>query len=59
MNCPNCSIEDMEVVDTTYCNYNSPRFREGEHTGNIYYCPVCECNFILRVNEKELSTWSY
>ncbi len=41
MECPEHGVE-MELVDTTYSNYDSPRYPKGTHTGDIYRCPKCE-----------------
>ena len=41
MECPECG-EIIEQSDTTYSNVNTDRAREGQHTGNIYWCEKCE-----------------
>jgi hypothetical protein len=46
INCPDCDKELDEVIDTTYSNYNSGRCYEGQHTGDVYWCDVCEQRYI-------------
>lgn len=55
----------MNLKDTTYCNYQSPRYAEGVHTGDIY---DHECDgpedekqdmWIHLIQENKLEPWSY
>ena len=61
MECVHCGCElPLEIHDTTYCTYNSPRYREGTHTGNIYRCEECEGYTLELVQEKsKLIPWGY
>lgn len=61
MKCVHCEAElPEEPHDTTYCNYNSPRYSEGTHTGNIYRCPECDEDTVELVQEGgRLESWSY
>jgi hypothetical protein len=47
MTCPECKRE-MELIDTTYSNYDSGRCYKGQHTGDIYECKAVS-NYILIV----------
>lgn len=58
MNCPECNTE-MELIDTTYSNYDSPRAKKGEHTGDIYECKQCNGLFIDSFLSGKLENWSY
>ena len=61
MECVHCSEQlPDEPHDTTFCNYKSPRYSEGTHTGNIYLCEHCEEYTIELVQERgRLEGWSY
>jgi hypothetical protein len=41
MYCHECDKE-LDIQDTFYSNINTARCKIGEHTGDIYYCDVCE-----------------
>jgi predicted RNA-binding Zn-ribbon protein involved in translation (DUF1610 family) len=57
--CPDCGSE-MEINDTTYSNYDSPRAQKGEKTGDIYRCDKCECSWLENyLNDCKLEKWSY
>lgn len=60
MLCSHCG-EDLpeEIHDTTYCNYNSPRYSEGTHTGDIYKCEHCGELTIHYVQEGHWDSWYY
>lgn len=61
MNCVHCGEHLPEDVhDKTFCNYDSPRYSNGTHTGNIYKCDQCEEYTIELVQEGgKLESWSY
>lgn len=61
MECVHCGEQlSDEPHDTTFCNYNSPRYSEGTHTGNIYRCDHCEGYTIELVQEGgRLGSWGY
>jgi DNA-directed RNA polymerase subunit RPC12/RpoP len=61
MGCVHCGEELTEdPVDTTFCNYKSPRYSKGTHTGNIYECNNCEHLTIELIQEGDkLESWSY
>ena len=44
--CPECSNDMGDPVDTTYSNINTGRATVGQHTGDIYYCEKCEVNWL-------------
>lgn len=44
--CPGCNTLLEEVVDTFYSNTNTKRCACGQHTGDGYYCNVCETGVI-------------
>lgn len=58
MNCPECGME-MELIDSTYCNYDSPRASKGQHTGDIYRCNNCEEDYINSFLDNELRIWDW
>lgn len=59
--CVHCGAElPDEPHDTTYCNYNSKRYSEGTHTGNIYRCTECGEDTLELVQEGgRLESWRY
>jgi hypothetical protein len=61
MECVHCDSELPENIhDTTYCNYNSPHYPEGTHTGDIYRCEACDELTIVLVQEGgRTESWSY
>lgn len=58
MTCPECKRE-MELIDTTYSNYDSGRCQKGQHTGDIYECKDCEQLYIDSFIRVCSQTWSY
>lgn len=58
MNCPECKKE-IELVDTTYSNINTERCKNGEHTGDIYECEICNCLYIDNFLTHKLEIWNY
>lgn len=42
VNCVKCGKELEDVIDTTSSNYDSERTKNGQQTGDIYYCDECE-----------------
>jgi len=56
--CPECNNE-MEIIDETYCNYNSPKANKGEHTGNIYRCDNCEQDYLDDFLSSKLIIWNW
>lgn len=49
----------MELIDTTYCNYNSPNAYKGQHTGDIYECKDCGELYIYSYLRDRLEIWYY
>ena len=58
MECPDCN-KVMPLIDTTYCNYESPRAYKGQHTGDIYECEECEALYIYSYLRGCLEPWAY
>jgi hypothetical protein len=58
MDCPECKNE-MELIDETYCNYNSSRASKGQHTGDIYRCDHCEEDYIDSFLDGGLRKWDW
>lgn len=58
MDCPNC-FKEMELIDTTYSNYNSRRAYEGQHTGDVYECKKCEMVYLNDFLINKLYEWNY
>jgi len=56
MTCPECQKE-MELVDSTYCNYNSTRADKGQHTGDIYYCVACDIKWLDDFINRCIKVW--
>ena len=57
--CANYGDELTEITDTTYANYTNDRVVKGQHTGDIYDCPVCEQSTINDLLNGEVRIWSY
>lgn len=58
MFCPDCGTE-MELRDTTYSNVNTNRAYNGQHTGDIYYCPICDEWWLDDFLTGDLEIWNY
>ena len=58
INCPDCGKE-IEISDTTYSNVNTNRAHDGEKTGDIYFCDVCEAHWIDDYLDGKIRSWSY
>lgn len=58
MECPECKRE-MELIDATYSNYDSPNAYKGQHTGDIYECKDCERLYLDSFIRGKLEDWSY
>lgn len=58
MDCKECNSE-MEMIDTTYSNINTPRAYKGQYTGDIYKCEKCELFYLDNFLNGELEIWNY
>ncbi len=59
MNCPDCGKDIEDKHDTTYSNINTERVKIGQHTGDIYWCDICEQNFIDCFITEKIRVWNY
>ena len=57
MECPNCATEMGDPVDTTYSNIKTGRADIGDHTGDIYWCEVCELRWLDDLLSDEIYVW--
>ena len=51
--CHSCE-EEIEITDTTYSNIKTNRCNVGDHTGNIYFCKKCDCNYLETENGSQI-----
>lgn len=61
MICPACGADLGDPWDAAHANYDGPRARRGQHTGDIYRCPGCDELWIdnLLATGEGLGPWSY
>ncbi len=56
--CPSCNGE-LTQEDTTYSNMNSERASAGQHTGDIYFCDLCEEYYLDNFLDNKIQKWNY
>lgn len=57
MTCPECGNDMEHPIDTTYSNIKTERAEIGQHTGDIYFCEVCEERWIDDFLSGEVYIW--
>jgi len=57
MLCPDCEEEMGDPVDTTYSTVKTYRAEIGQHTGDIFYCPICDVKWLDDFLEIKIRPW--
>lgn len=59
MDCEKCSYNMGDPVDRTESNTTTKRAQPGQHTGDIYYCPQCQCFYLDDFLNNIIRIWIY
>lgn len=58
MICSECGAEMGDPVDKAFCKRRDSKYADcGEHTGDIYYCEICDDKYLHDFPHDEVVPW--